>query len=63
MREIADTEPELLGVRKRDKILVILPVGAGEAKEAADKLIKMGYSQVYDFGGTSTGLMETVKEE
>ena len=59
--EIADTEPELLS-EKEDKILVYCRSGR-ISKEAADKLIKMGYSQVYDFGGIIDWTYETVKEE
>ena len=59
--EIADTELELLS-EKEDKILVYCRSGR-RSKEAADKLIKMGYSQVYDFGGIIDWTYETVKEE
>lgn len=59
--EIMDTEPELLTDKDR-KILVYCRSGR-RSKEAADKLVGMGYSQIYDFGGIIDWNYETVKEE
>lgn len=59
--EIMDTEPELLSDKDR-KILVYCRSGR-RSKEAADKLVGMGYSQIYDFGGIIDWNYETVKEE
>ncbi|NLB52908.1 MAG: rhodanese-like domain-containing protein [Syntrophomonadaceae bacterium] len=57
--DIKDTPPALLP-DKNAKILVYCRSG-NRSQEASQKLIDMGYSQVYDFGGIIDWPYETVK--
>lgn len=47
--EILDTEPELLN--DKDATLLVYCRSGRRSKDASDKLVKMGYKNVYDFGG------------
>lgn len=47
--EILDTEPELL--KDKDATLLVYCRSGRRSKDASDKLVKMGYKNVYDFGG------------
>ncbi|WP_125142598.1 rhodanese-like domain-containing protein [Clostridium transplantifaecale] len=47
--EIQDTEPELLN--DKDAMLLVYCRSGRRSKDASDKLVKMGYKNVYDFGG------------
>lgn len=47
--EIQDTEPELLN--DKDATLLVYCRSGRRSKDASDKLVKMGYKNVYDFGG------------
>lgn len=59
--EIAGEEPELLD--DKEAVLLVYCRSGRRSKEAADKLVKLGYTQVYDFGGIIDWTYETVKEE
>jgi rhodanese-related sulfurtransferase len=54
--EIGDTMLE--GLNKDDVILVYCRSGR-RSKAASDKLVKMGYTAIYDFGGITTWPYET----
>lgn len=54
--EIGDTMIE--GLNKDDVILVYCRSGR-RSKAASDKLVKMGYTAIYDFGGITTWPYET----
>lgn len=47
--EIMDTEPELLN--DKDATLLVYCRSGRRSKDASDKLVGMGYKNVYDFGG------------
>lgn len=47
--EILDTEPELL--KDKDATLLVYCRSGVRSKDASDKLVRMGYKNVYDFGG------------
>jgi phage shock protein E len=57
---IGDTRPELLP-HLHTEILVYCRSG-GRSRQAAEKLLAMGYTAVFDFGGISEWPYETVKE-
>lgn len=59
--EIGESEPELLS--DKDAVLLIYCRSGRRSREAAEKLVKLGYSRVYDFGGIIDWTYETVKEE
>lgn len=46
---IADAPPELLP--DKDAVLLLHCRTGVRSKQAADKLVKLGYTQIYDFGG------------
>lgn len=54
--EISDQPIE--GMNKDDIILVYCRTGH-RSKQASDKLVKMGYKNIYDFGGITTWPYET----
>ncbi len=58
--EITDKEPEQLP-DKDARILVYCRSGV-RSKQAADKLVVMGYGNVYDMGGINDWPYETVTE-
>lgn len=59
--EIGKEPPELLP--EQDEILLVYCRSGRRSKEAADKLVAMGYTQVYDFGGIIDWTYDTVKGE
>lgn len=59
--EIGEAEPELLD--DKDGFLLIYCRSGRRSREAAEKLVEMGYTQVYDFGGIVDWPYDTVKEE
>lgn len=59
--KIEKTEPEQL--KDKDAVLLVYCRSGRRSKEAADKLIELGYTQVYDFGGIIDWTYETVKGE
>lgn len=48
----------IAGVNKEDVVLVYCRTGH-RSKQASDKLVKMGYQHIYDFGGITTWPYET----
>ena len=52
------TNQEIVGLGKEDTILVYCRSG-NRSRQAAEKLIAMGYQHVYDFGGINTWQYET----
>ncbi len=59
--EIGDTEPDLL--KDKDAVLLIHCRSGVRSKAASDKLVELGYTQIYDFGGIIDWPYETVKED
>lgn len=59
--EIGKEPPELLP--DKDEILLVYCRSGRRSKEAADKLVAMGYTQVYDFGGIIDWTYDIVKGE
>lgn len=59
--EIKEEEPELLG-DKEIPLLIYCRSGI-RSRDASNKLVDMGYTQVYDIGGIIDWPYETVKEE
>ena len=55
-----ESKAEELLVNKDEKILVYCRSG-NRSKKAADLLVKMGYTNVYDFGGIKDWPYEVVK--
>lgn len=59
--EIGTEPPELLP--DKDATLLVYCRSGRRSKDAADKLVAMGYTDVYDFGGILDWTYETVKGE
>lgn len=59
--EIGEEEPEIL--EDKDAPLLIYCRSGVRSRDAANKLVDMGYTQVYDIGGIIDWPYETVKEE
>lgn len=59
--EIASVQPELLP--KLDAVLLVYCRTGVRSKQAADKLVKLGYQNVYDMGGIVDWPYETVLGE
>lgn len=57
--EIGDEAPEELS--DQDAVLLVYCRSGRRSKEAAMKLVELGYTQVYDFGGILDWKYETVK--
>lgn len=56
--EIGEAEPDILG--DKDAVLLIYCRSGRRSKEASDKLIAQGYTQIYDFGGIIDWTYDTV---
>lgn len=59
--EIADQAEELLA--DREQTILIYCRSGNRSKTAANELIDMGYTKVYDFGGVNTWTGELVTDE
>lgn len=59
--EIGNEPPDLLP--DKDAALLVYCRSGRRSKDAADKLVAMGYKQVYDFGGIIDWTYDTVKGE
>lgn len=59
--EIGKEPPELLP--DKDAVLLVYCRSGRRSKAAADKLVELGYTKVYDFGGIIDWTYETVKGE
>ena len=59
--DIDATPPSLLP--DKDQIILIYCRSGNRSKQAAEKLFKMGYTNVYEFGGINTWTGEIVTEE
>ena len=58
---INTTRPKEL--KDLDQIILVYCRSGRRSKEASDKLAKMGYTKVYEFGGIITWTGETIKNE
>lgn len=58
---IRDTPPKELP--DKDAVLLVHCRTGVRSKQASDKLVEMGYKNVYDFGGIADWTYETVAEE
>lgn len=59
--EIGGEPPEQ--IPEKDAVLLVYCRSGRRSKEAADKLVDLGYTNVYDFGGIIDWTYETVKGE
>ena len=59
--EIGGRQPE--GLPDLNQILLVYCRSGRRSKEAADKLARLGYTQVYEFGGILDWTGETVAGE
>lgn len=58
---IGDSQPEQLP--DLDAVLLVYCRTGVRSKQASEKLVKLGYTNVYDIGGITTWPYETVSEE
>lgn len=61
VEEIGDEPPESLP--DKDATLLVYCRSGRRSKAAADRLVELGYTKVYDFGGIIDWAYETVKGE
>ena len=59
LEEIGDQMPEELP--DRDQVILVYCRSGNRSKQAAEKLVKLGYTEVYEFGGINDWPYETVK--
>lgn len=59
--EIKEEQPEILP--DTDAVIFVYCRTGRRSKEASEKLVELGYTKVYDFGGIVDWPYETVKEE
>lgn len=61
VENIGEEPPELLP--DKDAVLLVYCRSGRRSKAAADQLVELGYTKVYDFGGIIDWTYETVKGE
>ena len=55
-------ENEIPGLPRKDQMILVYCRSGNRSKQASEKLVKLGYTNIYEFGGINDWTGETVEE-